>query len=72
MEIYERLRGTREDLDLTQEQIANAANCSRRQYIRYENGEQEMTISRLREICLYMNVSADYLLGLPKGLHWPR
>ena len=69
MEIYERLKATREDKDITQEQ---AAGCSRRQYIRHERGEQEMTISKLKALCLYYHVSADYILGLPKGLDWPR
>lgn len=72
MEIHERIRATREDLDITQEQAAKAAGCTRRQYIRYEKGEQEMMISKLRELCLYYKVSADYILGLPKGLNWPR
>lgn len=72
MKFNERLRGTREDLDKTQEDIATAAKVTRKQYGRYERGEQEMTIGKLREICLYLNVSADYLLGLPKGLRWPR
>ena len=72
MEIYERLKATREDNDITQEQAAQAAGCSRRQYIRHERGEQEMTISKLKALCLYYHVSADYILGLPKGLDWPR
>lgn len=72
MEIHERLKATREDLDITQEQAAQAAGCSRRQYIRHEKGEQEMTISKLKNLCLYFGVSADYILGLPRGLSWPR
>ncbi len=31
-----------------------------------------MTISKLKALCLYYHVSADYILGLPKGLDWPR
>lgn len=72
MEIHERLRATREDRDITQEQAAQAAGCSRRQYIRHEQGIQEMTISKLKALCLYYHVSADYILGLPRDLDWPR
>ena len=72
MQINERLKAIREDSDKTQEQAAQAANCTRRQYIRYEKGEQEMTISKLKALCLYYNISADYILGLPRGLDWPR
>ncbi len=31
-----------------------------------------MTIGRLKELCRLYKVSADYILGLPKGLDWPR
>ena len=67
-----RLKELRIDHDKTQEEIAEIVNCSRKQIIRYENGEQEITISKLRAICMYFNVSADYILGLPKNLDWPR
>ena len=72
MEFNERLRSTREDLDITQEKAAEKAGCTRRQYIRYEKGEQEMTVMRLKSLCEFYNISADYILGLPKGLNWPR
>lgn len=72
MEIHDRLKAAREDADLTQAQAATAAGCARRQYIRYEQGEQEMGITKLKALCLTLGVSADYLLGLPRDLEWPR
>lgn len=72
MEFHERLKAAREDHDLTQAKAAEAAGCARRQYIRYEQGEQEMGIAKLRALCLALGISADYLLGLPRGLEWPR
>lgn len=72
MEYYERLRQTREDRDITQEQAAEIAQCVRKQMSRYERGEQEMTVSKLKRLCLFYHVSADYILGLPRGLNWPR
>ncbi len=72
MLFYERLKALREDNDLTQAQLADILGCTRRQYIRYEKGEQEMSVSRLRVLCDELNVSADYLLGLRKTLKWPR
>lgn len=72
MEFNERLRSTREDLDITQEKAAEKTGCTRRQYIRYEKGEQEMTVMRLKSLCEFYNISADYILGLPRGLRWPR
>ena len=72
MEISEKIKSLREDKDLTQATIALNMGITRRQYIRYEKGEQEMTVGRLRTLCEFYGVSADYVLGLPKGLRWPR
>lgn len=72
MEINERIKGLREDKDLTQATIALNMGITRRQYIRYEKGEQEMTVSKLQSLCRFYGVSADYVLGLPEGLSWPR
>ena len=72
MEIHEKIRATREDADKTQEQTADAIGCTRKQISRYERGEQMMTIEKLRNFCLYYGVSADYILGLPRGLSWPK
>lgn len=72
MKIHERLRATREDLDLTQEDVCKAIDISRKQMGRWENGTSEMGIEKLKALCLYYHVSADYLLGLPRNLDWPR
>ena len=72
METNERIKGLREDRDLTQAEVALKMGITRRQYIRYEKGEQEMTVSRLSSLCQFYGVSADYILGLPEGLAWPR
>ena len=68
MEYYQRLKEIREDKDLTQKEVANIINSSQQQVYKYENGIQEMTVGRLKALCLYYHVSADYILGLPKGL----
>lgn len=47
METNERIKELREDRDLTQAEVALKMGITRRQYIRYEKGEQEMTVSRL-------------------------
>jgi len=72
MEYFERLKATRIDKDMKQEDAARAIKTTRQQMYKYENGIQEMTVSKFRELCLYYNVSADYILGLPRGLDWPR
>lgn len=72
MQINERIKALREDKDLTQAYISSKIEVTRRQYIRYEQGEQEMTVGRLKALCEFYGVSADYVLGLPQGLSWPR
>lgn len=72
MKYYERLRDIRMDRDETKEELAKKINTTRQQIRRYETGEQDMTVSKLKAICEHYRVSADYVLGLPKGLEWPR
>lgn len=72
MQINERLQSIREDKDLSRETVANAIGTTQQQLYKYEKGLQEMTLTRLKKICEYYQVSADYILGLPKGLNFPR
>ena len=58
----EKLRGLREDNDLTQTQVAEILGTSQTMYARYERGANEMPIHHLVTLCRYYNVSADYLL----------
>ena len=58
----EKLRGLREDNDLTQQQIADVLGTSQTMYARYERGANEMPIRHLITLCRFYNVSADYFL----------
>lgn len=58
----EKLRGLREDNDLTQAQIAEVLGTSQTMYARYERGANEMPIRHLIVLCKFYNVSADYFL----------
>jgi len=59
----DRLRGLREDNDLTQTQVAEILGTSQTMYARYERGANEMPIRHLITLCKFYNVSADYLLN---------
>lgn len=72
MEIGKRIKDTRNDHDETQAQLANILQITRQQLQRYEKETQEMGIYKLIAICQHYGVSADYILGLPRGLEWPR
>ena len=58
----EKLRGLREDNDLTQTQVAQILETSQTMYARYERGANEMPIRHLITLCRFYNVSADYFL----------
>lgn len=72
MTIGERIKATRIDSDEFQTDTAKALQCSEMQIRRYEHDQSEMTVSKLKAFCEHYGVSADYILGLPKGLAWPR
>ena len=58
----EKLRGLREDNDLTQQQIACVLGTSQTMYARYERGANELPIRHLITLCHFYNISADYFL----------
>ena len=68
---YQRIRDLREDSDKTQAQIAEFLNEHTTQYQRWERGESEIPAHIIIKLCLFYNVSADYVLGLP-DLPYPK
>ena len=67
-----RLKELREDNDYSQAEVAAALGTTQQVYSRYENGINELPLRHLYALCLLYRVSADYILGLPKRLSWPR
>lgn len=63
----QKIRDLRTDHDMTQAQIAEILGTTKNQVGKYERGEQEMPIKHLMTLCDYYEVSADYILGMPKG-----
>ena len=59
----DKLRGLREDNDLTQAKVASVLGTSQTMYARYERGANDLPIRHLIALCKFYNVSADYLLG---------
>ena len=60
----ERLRGLREDRDLTQTEIGGLLEKSQQGYNHIETGRAELKIEDLAKLCRFYNVSADYIIGL--------
>ena len=69
---YEILKDLREDNDKTQAEIAGVLEITRSQYQLYESGKRQFKLHHIYKLCLYYNVSADYVLGLPCGLKHPK
>ena len=61
-----KLRGLREDSDLTQQQVAEYLGTSQTMYARYERGANELPVRHLITLCRYYKVSPDYILGFSK------
>lgn len=65
MEAYVKIiRDLREDVDLTQTQVAEILGTSQTMYARYERGASELPIRHLISLCRLYHVSADDILGL--------
>lgn len=72
MEIHEKFKELREDRDLTQKEVAQILKTSPQYYQKYEKGVRPIPATHIKTLCLFYGVSADYILGIPKGLNWPR
>ena len=72
MEIGERIRGLREDRDLYQKDIAQLLKTTQSYYAQYENCKRPIPTEHIITLCKFYNVSADYLLGLPDDMPYPK
>lgn len=62
--MLDRLRGLREDRDLTQEDMAEILNISQSTYSDYELEKINIPIISLRKLSEYFQTSVDYMLEL--------
>ena len=60
----QRLRDLREDKELKQADIAKILTTTQSQYSAYEAGKNKMKARHIKTLCVFYNVTADYLLGL--------
>lgn len=64
MELYEKIRNIREDKDIKQKDMAKYLHMQPTTYNAYENGKRTISADLLKNICIFLNVSADELLDL--------
>lgn len=59
-----RLKDLREDMDLTQKQVADVLNVKQNTYSQYENGIHELPLDALIKLARFYGTSTDYILRL--------
>ena len=60
--IGERLRGLRDVLDMSAEEMASICGISVEHYQKMENGESELSVANLQKIAKHCGVSLDVLM----------
>jgi transcriptional regulator with XRE-family HTH domain len=64
-----RLKDIREDMDITQQQVADFLHVKQNTYSQYENGHRQLPVEMLIKLAIYFHTSADYILGLTDDRH---
>lgn len=59
-----RLKDIREDMDITQKQLAEHLHIKQNTYSQYETGQRQLPIEMLIRMAKLFNTSTDYILGL--------
>lgn len=63
-----RLRQAREAKGLTQVQLSDALKVAKTLFGQYERGDRDPSLDRLKDVCRFLNVSSDWLLGLDDAM----
>ncbi len=67
----EKIRNLREDREMNQTVLGKQLGMTQRKLSYIECGKCEPSIEDIVAFCVFFDVSADYLLGNPKGLKYP-
>lgn len=71
MDYIDRLTALRTDKDLDQKDIAEILDCQQSAVSKYEQRRNRYKVEDIIKLCNFYGVSADYILGLPKGMKYP-
>ena len=72
MDYVDKLTGLRQDRDLNQSQIAIVLQTKQAAISKYELRQRKYSIEDIIKLCEFYHVSADWLLGLPDNLPYPK
>lgn len=62
MTYQERIKGLREDRDITQKQLAEKLNIAQNTYSQYENGGRQFPVDVIIKLSDIFKVTTDYIL----------
>lgn len=68
----EKVRILRETAELNQTQLGQQVNMTQRKISYIECGKYEPSIEDITALCRFFNISANWLLGLPDNLPYPK
>ena len=68
----EKIRNLREDCGLNQSELGKKVGMTQRKISYIENDMFEPSVEDIRQLCLFFDISSDYLLNLPKELKYPQ
>lgn len=68
----EKIKLLREEKELNQTELGTVVNMTQRKISYLENNKYEPSIEDMKALCSFFNVSADYLLGFPKNMPYPK
>ncbi len=69
MNMIDKLTALREDNDIKQSEIAILLGVKQSAISKYEKGRAKYTTEDIAKLCVFYNISADYILGL---IDYPR
>lgn len=72
MDYVERLTALRVDRDIGQKEIADILGCQQSAISKYETHKTKYSVEDIILLCRHYHVSADYVLGLPEGMPYPK
>ncbi len=67
MKIGEKIKNAREDLDMTQSEVADLIPMNQSNYSKIERDFQEPSLEQFKRICQILDLNPSFLLGLDES-----
>ena len=72
MDYIDRLTEIRNDRDIKQSTISEILGVKQSAVSKYEKRRTQYTVDDIIKLCNFYKISADYILGLPENLEFPK